>query len=503
VGPDPDFPFHNLAKVNDNGEIVGHYFPGANAHPLVWRNGVFTALPLLPGTSGGVALANNNAGQIVGSCFDAAGNYQACIWENGAVRALPTLPGMSQTQAIDINDAGGAIGSGWVTVTSPDGSVTYRQDAVVWQGWNVQAINPPSPEVQSMFAQAIDASGRVAVTVDDESTGGWMPGRWTPDFPNGVTGTVQLLDVGGSASDINDSGVVCGDDAVSQAAIWDYSTATIIGVLPGHSWALATSINGDGTAVGYSTFYDYVTGEVRYAAFVWTADHGMRDLNDLLSNSLGGEWTLTNALTIANSGQILAMSDNVYVLLTPSTLPPPLPAPTGLSSQAGNSVVALSWSPVTVATAYNVKRSTTSGGPYTTIAAGVSGTSYLDQTAVNGFRYYYVVTAVDETRESANSNETSAKPLAPPLAPTSLTAKVARAKVTLTWRQSTSPEIQRNRVYRSTNGGAYVMVANIPAGLTWTDYTVSSKTPYRYVVTAVNSIGLESPASNAVSAQPK
>jgi fibronectin type 3 domain-containing protein len=114
-----------------------------------------------------------------------------------------------------------------------------------------------------------------------------------------------------------------------------------------------------------------------------------------------------------------------------------------------------------------------------------------------------VVTALDGPRQSANSNETSAKPLAAPLAPTGLAAKASHAKVQLTWRQSTSPEIQRNRVYRSTNGGAYVLIANITPGLTWTDNSVSSKTNYRYTVTAVNTIGLESPASNAVSAQAK
>ena len=255
--------------------------------------------------------------------------------------------------------------------------------------------------------------------------------------------------------------------------------------------------------VGYSTFYSWDGFDPVYTAFIWTAERGMRNLNAFLNNSLAGASPLTNAVGINNAGQILAMSNDTYVLLDPSPLPPPLPAPTGLYSQAGDKVVSLAWNSVAVATAYKVKRSTTSGGPYTTIAAGVSGTNYLDQTAANGIRYYYVVTALDDARESANSNETSAKPLAAPLAPTGLAAKASHARVTLTWRQSTSPEIQRNRVYRSTNGGAYVMVANILPGLTWTDYSVYSKTPYRYVVTAVNTIGLESPASNAVSAQPK
>ena len=505
IGPDPAFPGPSLSKMNDLGEIVGQYYPDwTNAWPVVWRNGAFAALPLLPGTIGGVARANNNTGQIVGSCFAEDGTYHACIWQNGAVTALPTLPDAIQTEAIDINDAGGITGSALVPFTYSDGSAGSRQYAVVWQGGTVQAILPPVPDLESMYAQAIDASGRVAVSVYDEWSGITLPGRWTPDVPNGSTGTVEVLDLaGGASSDINDSGVVCGYDASQLATFWNGVTPTVIGTLPGDTWAFATGINATGTVVGYSTFYSWDGFDPTYTAFIWSADRGMRNLNILLNNSSSVPGPLTFAIGISDAGQILAMSNDAYFLLTPSPLPPPLPAPTGLFNVAGDKVVHLGWSPVAVATGYNVKRSITSGGPYVTIATGVSDTNYSDKTVVNGTRYYYIVTAVDGARESANSNETNAKPLATPLAPTGLTAKVSHAKVTLTWRQSTSPEVRVNRIYRSTNGGAYALIASIPAGLTWTDNSVSSKTPYRYVVTAVNAIGLESPASNAVSAQPK
>ena len=46
----------------------------------------------------------------------------------------------------------------------------------------------------------------------------------------------------------------------------------------------------------------------------------------------------------------------------------PPPAPTNLVATAGNAQVGLSWSASSGATSYNVQRSTTSGGPYTTIA---------------------------------------------------------------------------------------------------------------------------------------
>jgi len=225
----------------------------------------------------------------------------------------------------------------------------------------------------------------------------------------------------------------------------------------------------------------------------------MRDLNALLPP---GEWSLINALAINNAGQILAMSDNAYVLLNPSPLLPPLPAPTGLSSHAGDSVVALSRNTVTVATAYNVKCSTTSGGPYTTIAAGVSGTSYSDRTVVNGILYYYAVTAVcfaGKRQLERNERETAGNAVGAHASrgegcQGEGDANVEPVHESCDPGKPSLPVIQWRRVCDDRVH---------PAGLTRGRHTVSSKTPYRYVVTAVNTLGLESPASNAVSAQPK
>lgn len=81
-----------------------------------------------------------------------------------------------------------------------------------------------------------------------------------------------------------------------------------------------------------------------------------------------------------------------------------------LTATADDSKVILSWDAVTGVTSYNVKRATTAGGPYTTIANNVTTTSYVDTDVVNG-TYYYVVTAITVDGESANSNEASATPV--------------------------------------------------------------------------------------------
>ncbi|RCX09883.1 hypothetical protein DFR58_13322 [Anaerobacterium chartisolvens] len=85
-----------------------------------------------------------------------------------------------------------------------------------------------------------------------------------------------------------------------------------------------------------------------------------------------------------------------------------------LTAAPGNAAVALSWDAVEDAVSYNIKRSTTPDGPYATIATGVTGTAYTDATVTNGTTYYYVVSAVTASGQSANSNEASATPEAPP-----------------------------------------------------------------------------------------
>lgn len=102
---------------------------------------------------------------------------------------------------------------------------------------------------------------------------------------------------------------------------------------------------------------------------------------------------------------------------TPPTAPyeggtPSVPAPANLVTAAGDTEVTLNWNTVTSVTGYNVKRATTAGGPYATIASNVSGTTYLDTGVVNGTTYYYVVTAITAASESGNSNEASATPQA-------------------------------------------------------------------------------------------
>src|SRR5277367_4723848 len=112
-------------------------------------------------------------------------------------------------------------------------------------------------------------------------------------------------------------------------------------------------------------------------------------------------------------------------------------APTGLVATAGNAQVALSWSPVSTATGYSVKRSTTTGGPYTQLSSQPAAT-FTDTSLTNGTKYFYVVSASNSAGASPNSAEVSATPTLPaPIAPAGLAATAGNAQVTLTWSAST------------------------------------------------------------------
>ncbi len=176
-------------------------------------------------------------------------------------------------------------------------------------------------------------------------------------------------------------------------------------------------------------------------------------------------------------------------------------APAGLQATAGNAQVSLTWNASTGATSYNVKRSTTNGGPYTTIASPTA-VSYTNTGLTNGTPYYYVVTAVNTAGKSNSSSQATATPVAPvtvPPVPTGLQATAGNAQVSLTWNASTgatSYNVKRS----TTNGGPYTTIAS-PTTASYTNTGLTNGTAYYYVVTAVNSAG-ESNSSAQATATP-
>jgi hypothetical protein len=112
------------------------------------------------------------------------------------------------------------------------------------------------------YAYDINNSGQVTGWVDDNNGPNgieWRGYLWTPDIPNGKTGTFQFL-----------GGLGTGDNTLPSA------------------------LNNLGVVIGYANGLP----------FVWNIDDGIQDVNTLLDSS-GAGWTITNVEDINDVGQIV------------------------------------------------------------------------------------------------------------------------------------------------------------------------------------------------------
>lgn len=86
--------------------------------------------------------------------------------------------------------------------------------------------------------------------------------------------------------------------------------------------------------------------------------------------------------------------------------------PVNVQGTISGTTANLTWSApiVGVPHAYNVKRATTHGGPYTTVASGLATTTFQNTGLASGTTYHYVVTAEGWSGESAASAQVSLNP---------------------------------------------------------------------------------------------
>lgn len=142
--------------------------------------------------------------------------------------------------------------------------------------------------------------------------------------------------------------------------------------------------------------------------------------------------------------------------------------------------IKLTWKPSANATSYSVKRSLTSGGPYTTLQTGITGAGFTDAIPTPEVKNYYVITALADELESGISNEVFAS--VPPAIPGKPAVTNKNGQVDLKW--DTAYGASSYKVKRGTvSGGPYTTIATVTTN-SYTDMSVANGSPYYYVVSA-------------------
>jgi len=223
------------------------------------------------------------------------------------------------------------------------------------------------------------------------------------------------------------------------------------------------AINGvEGTAVGHD-------GNDQPAVKVFTARPGVAGIPKTLDGV---------PVQVVVTGKFYA--------LRPPTNRPPKPPRTLAATTVGADQINLDWKdnrePRVI---YNVYRSTTSDGSYSTIDS-VGASEYFDTGLAPDTTYYYVVTAETDAGESNYSEEASATteggPVEPPAAPSGLSATaVSSSQIDLIWQDNADNEkgfkIERGSVQIDTVG------ANVTS---YSDSGLDPLTTYTYRVRAYN-----------------
>ncbi|WGL59911.1 fibronectin type III domain-containing protein [Pigmentibacter sp. JX0631] len=201
-------------------------------------------------------------------------------------------------------------------------------------------------------------------------------------------------------------------------------------------------------------------------------------------------------LTATTAGGVSAYSNEVVATTIAN-------APTSLIATAnGGGVVNLTWtasSGTAGSISYIIKRSLSSGGPYSVIDTNISSTSYSDFNVSNGTTYYYVVQAMTSGGNSGNSNQITVTPISSLNIIGNITAP---NQVTLTWNTAlgaTNYTVKQSTTMGGSSSGSIITNCSAIASTTCViNSGLTNGTTYYYTVFA-NNVGVGSTASNSSS----
>ena len=146
--------------------------------------------------------------------------------------------------------------------------------------------------------------------------------------------------------------------------------------------------------------------------------------------------------------------------------------------------VTVQWSSVSGAKAYRVYRRTANGS-WTVLTSNATGTSYLDKTAQNGVTYYYTVRALNDKVISPSCDKKKYIVCVNKLDNVKMeNLSIIATGVQVKWEKVDNA--QSYRIYRRTENGKWMVLADKFIGTDYTDKTAENGTTYYYTVRAIN-----------------
>jgi len=201
--------------------------------------------------------------KIVSRIEDTDGIAKAAIHENGVWTALPPIPGTTPCNQDGITTASVGFdisGDGSTVVGQSYGDSCFRGGirAFKWTAATGSIALPKFSSFNNMSrATAVNYDGSVIVGLDESTTGQWRGAFWK----NGVVKLITRLGVNVNAAlDVSRDGqYIVGDSSLASSNnAWSYSvasnTVSLLGSFPSFDHAVTTAISDDhNVIVGYST----------------------------------------------------------------------------------------------------------------------------------------------------------------------------------------------------------------------------------------------------------
>ena len=392
-----------------------------------------STLSIAQGASGTDTVTVTDVSPFAGSVTLAATGLPS-----GVTASFGTNPATASSVVTFIASSTATAGTSTVTITGTSGSLSATTTIAL----TVTAVSTGSFTLAASPATlsiAQGASGTSTVTVTDVSPFSGSVTLAATGLPSGVTATfgtnpatassVVTFTAGSTATAGTSTVIITGTSGTLTA-----STTVSVSVTPvttsGFGCSVTYTITPQSSTAFGATIALNNTGSTAWTSWSlqWIFANGqtISSLWNGVETQTGALVTVTNESfngAVAAGGSVTNIGFNGNIvggnaaptafavngsLCAPLSGDAPL-APTGLTATSGNQQIALAWTGSLTATTYNVQRSTTNGGPYTTVATSAT-TSYTNTGLTNGTIYYYVVSAVNSAGAGANSNQVFAEP---------------------------------------------------------------------------------------------